>query len=95
MALRFSYIEGIPKEIKLNSSNQEFLELPKSMGNKNKVHAVHDWDKKMRAAIADKTEVITECKRQLYDINTRIKLSVEEMGMLVAKIKSDFSQVVN
>ena len=37
-----------------------------------------------------KTDVITECKRQLYDINT----SLEEMEMLIAKIKAELSEVV-
>ena len=34
-------------------------------------------------------------QRQLYDINTYIKLLLEEMEILIAKIKSELSKVVN
>ena len=44
--------------------------------------------------MADKMDVITECNKQLYDIKVYIKLSLEEMQILIAKIKSDFSEVV-
>ena len=45
--------------------------------------------------MADKEDVVIECKRQLYDISTYIKLSFEEMEILVAKIKSELLEVVN
>ena len=45
--------------------------------------------------MAEKTDVIAKCKRQLYDINTYIKLSMEEMEILIAKIKSELTDVVN
>jgi len=45
--------------------------------------------------MADKEDVVIECKRQLYDISTYIKLSPEEMEILIAKIKSELSEVVN
>ena len=58
-------IEGIPKEIKQNSSHQEFSELQNIMGKENKMHVVSDSDKKIGAVMADKKDVIIECKRQL------------------------------
>ena len=45
--------------------------------------------------MADKTDVITECKKQQYNIKVRIKLSLEEMEILIVKIKSDLSKVVS
>ena len=45
--------------------------------------------------MADKEDVVIESKRQLYDISTYIKLSFEEMEILVAKIKSELLEVVN
>ena len=45
--------------------------------------------------MADKKDVVTECKRQLYDMSTYIELSFEEMEILVAKIKSELLEVVN
>ena len=45
--------------------------------------------------MADKEDVVIECKRQLYNISTYIKLSPEEMDILIAKIKSELSEVVN
>ena len=53
---------------------------------KNKSHIINDSDKNLGAVMADKEYVIEECKRQLYDINTYIKLSLEEMEMLITKI---------
>ena len=51
------------------------------MVNKNKVHVVKDIGKNLEPAIVDKEDVIVECKRQLFDINTYLKLSLEEMEM--------------
>ena len=39
-------------------------------------------------------DVVIECHRQLYDIKTYIRLSMEEMEILVAKIKSELSEIV-
>ena len=36
-----------------------------------------------------------ECKRQLFDIKTYLKLSVEEAEMLMAKIQNDSKECVN
>ena len=37
--------------------------------------------------LTNKNDIIIECKRQIYDINTYIKLSIEEIEILIAKIK--------
>ena len=50
--------------LKQNLSNKEFSELQKIVVNKNVVHVVNDTDKNLGAAVADKTDVIVECKRQ-------------------------------
>ena len=50
--------------------------------------------KNIGAAIADKEEVISECKRQLFGINTYIELSLEQMEILIAKIQTDLEEVV-
>ena len=62
---------------------------------KNESQILNDSDKKLGTVMADKEDVIIECKRQLYDIETYIKLSLEEMEILIAKIKSELSEVVN
>ena len=62
---------------------------------KNKNQIINDSDKNLGAVMADKEDVVIECKRQLYDISTYIKLSPEEMEILIAKIKSELSEVVN
>ena len=51
----------------------------KSVVHKNEVHVINDTDKNLGAAVADKKDVIIECKRKLFDVNTYLKLSLEEM----------------
>ena len=77
-----------------NLCKQEFNELQKIIVNKNEVHVINDTDKNLGAAIADKEDVVNECKRQLFDIKTYIKLSLEQMEMLIAKIQTDLEGVV-
>ena len=36
-----------------------------------------------------------ECKRQLYDVMTYLKLSMEEVEILIAKIQSELLEVGN
>ena len=62
---------------------------------KNNNQIINDSDKNLGAVMADKEDVVMECKRQLYDIFTYIQLSSEEMEMLIAKIKSELLEVVN
>ena len=65
------------------------------MDMKNESQIINDSDKNLSGVMDDKEDVILECKRQLYDIKTYIKVSLEEMEMLIAKIKSELSEVVN
>ena len=78
-------------------SKKEFSGLQKIVDLKNESHIINDSDKNLGAVMADKDDVIIECKRHLYtyDIETCIKLSLEEMEMLIAKIKSELSEIVN
>ena len=62
---------------------------------KNKDQVINGSDKNLGAVMADKSDVFSECKRQLYDVNTYIKLSLEEMEILIAKIKSELLEIVN
>ena len=59
--------------------------LCKLITEKNKIHVVNDTDKNLGPANADKSDVIKECKRQLYDVNTYLKLSKEEMELFLLK----------
>ena len=68
--------------LKQNLSNKEFSELQKIVVNKNVVHVVNDTDKNLGAAVADKTDVIVECKRQLY-VHTYFKLSIYAYGRIL------------
>ena len=44
----------------------------------------------------NKSQIINDSdKNQLSDMNTFFKLSLEEMEILIAKIKSELSEVVN
>ena len=76
-------------------SKNEFYALQNVMEAKNENQIINDSDKNLGAVMADKEDVVTECKRQLYDIYTYVKLSLEEMEILVAKIKSELSEVIN
>ena len=75
-------------------SKNEFSALQNIMEAKNKSQIINDSDKNLGAVLADKEDVVIECKRQLYDISTYIKLSLEEMEILIAKVKAELSEVV-
>ena len=77
-----------------NLSKKEFNELRTIVVHKNVVHVVNDRNKNLGAAIADKQDVIVECKRQLYDKNTYL-FSMEELEILIAKIQMELREVVN
>ena len=53
---------------------------------KNQEFIINDSDKNLGAAAAEKQDVIKECSRQLCDVQTYFKLSLEEVEMLIAKI---------
>ena len=65
------------------------------IGKENNKYIINDSDKNLGAVAAEKTYVIVECKRQLYDIITYLKLSMEEVEILIAKIQVELLEVVN
>ena len=73
----------------------EFSAHQNVMEAKNENQIINDSDKNLGAVMADKEDVVIECKRQLYDISTYTKLLFEEMEILVAKIKSELLEVVD
>ena len=72
-----------------NWCNQEFSWLQKCI-----FQVSNDSDKNLGAESSDKEQVITECKRQPFDIKTYLKLSFEEAEMLMAKIQNDKKECV-
>ena len=62
-----------------NISNKEKSALRNLFRTKNKSIVIKDTDKNMGAEEdADKTDVISECERQMGDIKTYLKISEEE-----------------
>ena len=51
-------------------------------------------DKNMGAADADKTDVISECERQLGDIKTYLKISEEELKQFITEIQNKLKRSV-
>ena len=76
-------------------SKLEFSGLQCLLKNPQQKFVINDSDKNLGAAVAEKEDVINECCRQLYDINTYLKLSAAEAEMLIAKIKFELMDVVN
>ena len=76
-------------------SKLEFSGLQCLLKNPQQKFVINDSDKNLGAAVAEKEDVIKECCRQLYDINTYLKLSAAEAEMLIAKIKFELMDVVN
>ena len=58
-----------------NLSNKEKGALKKLITEKNKVMCFDDTDKNLGTATADKHDGTKECRRQLYDQSTYLKLS--------------------
>ena len=77
-------------------SKLEFSEFEFLMKDTNKDFIINDSDKNLRKTVAEKEEVIKECKRQLYDTTTHLRLSSEaaDLEMLVAKIRMELLEVV-
>ena len=61
---------------------------------KNKIHVINDTDKNLGPANADKSDVINECKRQLFDVATYLKLSKLEMETVLSKSIAKLRMVV-
>ena len=55
---------------------------------------INESDKNLGAAVAEKKDVITECSRQLCDIQTYLKVSTEEVEMVIAKIRTELLEVI-
>ena len=62
--------------------------------NQNVEVCVKDTDKNLGAITADKSDVILECRRQLFDVITYNKISWDEAKNLVDKIKFDLKNIV-
>ena len=65
---------------------QEFSALQNLLEQQNDKCIINDSEKNLRTAAAEKEDVIKECKRQLYDINTYLRSSMQEADILSAKI---------
>ena len=63
-------------------SNKEKKALIK---NRNVKVCVNDTDKNLGAITTDKCDVITECQRQLFDVITYNKISLDEAKSLLIK----------
>ena len=55
---------------------------------------VNGTDKNLGAITTDKCDVITECQRQLFDVITYNKISLDEAKKLVDKIKFDLKNII-
>jgi hypothetical protein len=89
-------VENLAKsDINSNLSVKEKRALHKLITEKNKIHVINDTDKNLGPANADKSDVIKECKRQLFDVLTYLKLSKEEVEIFLAKIIGKLRATVN
>ena len=69
----------IKQKIGQNISNKEKTALRNLIRTKNKSIVIKDADKNMGTEEdADKTDVVSECERQMRDIKTYLKISEEE-----------------
>ena len=75
----------IKSDFSTNLCKKEKRALHTLVTEKNRVHVINDTDKNLGPANADKSDGIKECKRQLYDVDTYLKLSKEEMEMFLLK----------
>ena len=66
----------------------EFSALELLMKDTNKDFIINDSDKKLGVAVAEKEDVLKECKRQLYDTTSYLRVCSEEAEMLIAKIRT-------
>ena len=79
---------------KQNMSNKEKKALNLLIKNRNIEVCINDTDKNLGAITADKSDVISEFQRQLYDVITYNKISWDEAKNLVDKIKFDLKNIV-
>ena len=76
-------------------SNQEKTALRILHRNKNSNVIIHDTDKNVGPACADKDDVINESTRQLYEKRVYNQLTKEEAEQLIRVIKKRLENVVN
>ena len=76
-------------------SNHEKTSLIVLIKNQNIKICINDTDKNLGPISTDKSDVIKECQRQLYDIITYNKISWEQAKKLIEKIKMDLRRIVN
>jgi len=81
-------------DVNSNLSSMEKRALRKLITEKNKIHVVNDTDKNLGPANADKSDVIMECKRQLFDVTTYSKLSKAEVDTFLRKSIEKLRMVV-
>ena len=97
--LRDGISDLIEKFIKFDSTSnlgkKEKRALHKLVTEKNHIHVINDTDKNLGPANADKSDVINECKRQLYDVMTYSKLSLEEVKLFIQKCITALRNTVN
>ena len=75
-------------------SNKEKKALNQLIKKRNVEICVNDTDKNLGAISADKDDVITECRRQLYDVITYNKISWGQAKNIFDKIKFDLRNIV-
>ena len=80
---------------KQNLSNKEKKSLNVLIKNRNVKICINDTDKNLGPISTDKSDVIKECQRQLYDIITYNKIAWEQAKQLIEKIKNDLRKTVN
>ena len=85
----------VKSDVSSNLSEKEKWALHKLIMEKNKIHVINDTDKNLGPANADKSDVIKECKRQLFDVLTYLKLSKEEVEIFLANIIKKLRITVN
>ena len=71
-----------------NISNKEKTALRQLIRAKNNKIVINDTDKNMGAADADKSDVISECERQLGDMETYLKILEEELKQFITEIQN-------
>ena len=75
-------------------SNKEKKSLNLLIKNRNVKVCIDDTDKNLGPISADKSDVIKECHRQLYDIITYNKITWDEAKNIISKIKTDLRRIV-
>ena len=64
------------------------------MTEKNKVICIDDTDKNLGATMVDKSDIIKECCRQLYDHSKYLKLSEDAKNDLIGNVKFQLKALV-